>query len=158
MKNQTKTNGETNRILSEVAASLQKKLTFTFVIPDGEEHTDGPCIGVTVNFKGPFIGRLVLRMPETLPALLAENMLAITPEEDDSEETRYDAARELANVICGNLLPKIAGAEAVFNLQAPTIVKDEECLRKEISEDAAHVRLFLEEGWLEVFLDVAGEI
>jgi CheY-specific phosphatase CheX len=72
-----------------------------------------------VEFTGPMRGRLALRVSaEVLPAAAA-NMLG----EDEGRQSplQRDAVGELANVICGNVLPAIAGAEAVFLLSAPRV-------------------------------------
>jgi len=37
-------------------------------------------------------------------------------------EAQHDALGELGNVICGNVLPAVAGAAATFSLQPPRLV------------------------------------
>ena len=72
---------------------------------------------VSVRFTGPFSGRLVLRVSAGLPAALAANMLG--EDGEPSEAARADALKEAANVLCGNLLPDIAGPREIFRLEAP---------------------------------------
>ena len=74
-------------------------------------------VAVTVSFRGPLSGRLVLRASSEILPGVAANMLGADGEYPLA--VQRDALGELANVICGNLLPMIGGAEAVFVLSAP---------------------------------------
>ncbi len=76
-------------------------------------------VTVSVDFRGPFRGRLVVRASACLLPTIASNMLG----EAGSRQPplQRDALGEIANVICGNVLPAIAGAEAVFHLSAPRV-------------------------------------
>jgi chemotaxis protein CheY-P-specific phosphatase CheC len=77
---------------------------------------------VSVNFEGPFSGKLFLRIFGGLLPIIATNMLG-----DDgipSKNLQYDALGEIANVICGNMLPQIAGSDHIFHVSAPEIVDD----------------------------------
>lgn len=75
-----------------------------------------PC-GVRVDFDGPWSGSVVVRVDEAVLDASAANMLGIAAAPDAA--ARRDALGEIANVICGNVLPAIAGRAAVFALQAP---------------------------------------
>jgi CheY-specific phosphatase CheX len=72
---------------------------------------------VAVEFHGPVRGRLVLRVSSSLLPVIAANMLG--EEQARHVPLQRDALGEVANVVCGNLLPLVAGAEAVFRLSAP---------------------------------------
>ena len=53
--------------------------------------------------------------------IIAANMLG---EEDAPSKTlQYDALGEIANVICGNMLPGIAGSNDVFHVSAPKMAE-----------------------------------
>lgn len=101
-------------------------LTFeemAFAIPmDGTAPSPGPTVAAQVSFVGPFAGRLVLAVEEQMLAGLAANMLGV--DEVPSPTEQADALGELANVLCGNLLPMIAGSQLVFLLDAPAPVTD----------------------------------
>lgn len=75
---------------------------------------------VQVRFSGPFSGRLVLKVSAALPAALAANMLG--EEGEQPEAAMADALKEAANVLCGNLLPEIAGPKEIFRLDAPALL------------------------------------
>ena len=77
---------------------------------------------VSVNFEGPFSGKLLVRVCGGLLPIIATNMLG---EEDvPSKNLQYDALGEIANVICGNMLPEIAGSNHIFHVSAPEIADD----------------------------------
>ena len=113
-------------MLSTMERSLSRALTSTFeelalICPD-TNLSDAQCeavvdVAVTVSFNGPLSGRLVLRASSEILPGIAENMLGADAEYPAA--IQRDALGELANVICGNLLPMMGGAEAVFVLSAP---------------------------------------
>ena len=85
-----------------------------------QEPIDMPVAAeVAVAFTGPLCGRVVVRTYGGVLPVLAANLLG----EDDEPPQRLqaDALGEVANVICGNLLPAIGGPEAVFRLAAPSM-------------------------------------
>ncbi len=109
----------TDRLLQRATASTFEELAFLF--PDAEctEEQDAAPLdaAVTVEFHGPMRGRLVLRVSSVLLPAIAANMLG--EEESRQVPLQRDALGEMANVVCGNLLPLVAGADAVFRLDAP---------------------------------------
>ncbi len=72
---------------------------------------------VSVAFTGPLHGRIVVRTFDGVLPVLAANLLG----EDNAPapELQRDALGEVANVICGNLLPALGGRDALFRLEAP---------------------------------------
>jgi chemotaxis protein CheY-P-specific phosphatase CheC len=77
---------------------------------------------VSVDFEGPFSGKLLVRVCGGLLPIIATNMLGET--DVPSKNLQYDALGEIANVICGNMLPEIAGSNHTFHVSAPEIVDD----------------------------------
>ncbi len=105
---------------------------------------------VRVSFCGPFRGLLLLRLcGGLLPGIVAD-MLGVA--ELPSADQQRDAAGELANVICGNVLPHIAGAHAVFHLSAPEVVPSDAPLSDPEMPLMAEVQLGFEHGRAEVLL------
>jgi len=107
--------------LAEVAEQTFESLAFMFSMPEKAEHT----VAVSIGFSGPAEGKLFVWMPQSSLPTLATNMLGM--DDGDGEPTaaqQHDSLKELANVICGNLLPKVAGVRAVFQLGQPEIIPD----------------------------------
>lgn len=94
---------------------------------------------------------------------LAANMLGLDDEEGITEDQRFDALKETMNVICGNLLPAIAGDEVVFDIDMPEILPAGQEVRKaaripDERELSAKVSLDLDEGQCSFLLFLDGQI
>ena len=96
--------------------------------PSAEQRAAPFAWGVDLAFHGPLgdafagaaAGTLTVRATDDVARAVAANMLGL----DAAEDARLvqDALGELANVICGNVLPELAGRAAVFHLDAPRAV------------------------------------
>lgn len=75
---------------------------------------------LAVDFRGDGHGVLHLILPDSMIATVASSMLG----EDGPLElsVQYDAVCELSNIVCGNVLPLIAGERAVFDLSSPRVI------------------------------------
>jgi CheY-specific phosphatase CheX len=91
------------------------------ICPDlslSDEQSVAPVdVAMSISFSGPLSGRFVLRASSEILPGIAENMLGADGVEVLSMQR--DALGELANVMCGNLLPLIGGVRSVFVLSAP---------------------------------------
>ncbi|HEX5580709.1 MAG TPA: chemotaxis protein CheX [Gemmatimonadaceae bacterium] len=105
--------------LSSATASTFEELALLCgdLVGGREEVAEPLAGGVCVDFAGPVHGALVLRVTAGALDAAAANMLALDAPPD--ETLRRDALGEVANVICGTLLPALAGARAEFVLEAP---------------------------------------
>lgn len=123
-------NHNKNKLLTESAVDVLEKVAFLFPIPiegqmpDGDsaidEHTT--CVGMT--FRGPSSGKLFICLPDSLMLLIAANMLGVDEDDPDAEQKSLDATKEVLNIICGNLLPKIYGEKSGFHFSTPYIVEN----------------------------------
>ena len=84
--------------------------------PTADEAAARAAHAVRVAFVGPLRGCLALRVTDDVARACAENMLGAEPQQIALVR---DALGEVANVVCGNLLPELAGRDAVFHLDAP---------------------------------------
>ncbi len=110
-------------MLGKVVSDSLEKLAFMFFTPDSyrEPIPLQDAVTAEVSFSGEFSGRLAMVMTEAALKELAANMLGI--DADGVEQSHiHDALKEAANIICGNWLPVLAGAEVVFHLDAPRIL------------------------------------
>lgn len=73
-----------------------------------------------VDFNGPFGGRLEMTLYGDILSQIAANMLG--EEGVPTEFQQRDALGEIVNVICGNMLPRIAGPKEVFHVGIPQFV------------------------------------
>ncbi len=150
---------------STTVQSLSRATTATFeelalLFPEHElspEQAAAPLdVAVSVEFRGPLRGRLVLRASSTILSSIAANMLG-----DDASRERplqRDALGEIANVICGNVLPAIAGVEAVFHLAAPYVHEGVEVVSRDNDAPSASVMVGVEDGRAEAVLYLFGDV
>ena len=110
--------------LLTAATSTFESLALLFAeSPPSGAQLDAPLThAVRVAFTGPCAGALDVAVSDDVAVALAANMLGLDPETVRGEsQWRHDAVGELANVVCGNVLPLVAGREAVFHLAAPAV-------------------------------------
>lgn len=120
----------------------------------GEAVGSGTRIWVSVFFAGPFNGCLYLGASATLLPTLAANMMGLVDDEAPPLQLQQDALKELANVVCGNLLPALAGPDAIFEVQAPHLL-GEILIEDRQFRPAGRVRMFTEAGEAELALCLA---
>ncbi len=141
--------------LSRVACESLEQLAFLCPFPCGEGETpSGSDAGtVQLQFAGPFSGELFATLSSSALPELACNMLGLEADDELSIEQLHDAFREAVNVICGNLLPQVAGGQAVFDLKAPRLLEPG-ALPEALAgrEPAAHASFELDEGGIELLL------
>ncbi len=146
--------------LAQVGEEVFESLAFMFVIDEDELADDsgsaGPEAAVRVSFSGPLAGTLYLTVPVEMLQELTASMLGTDDEEQACPDAGLDALKELANVICGNLLPAIAGSHAIFCVHRPEAVAHGltvEAAAKQTPTARAH--LMLDEGCVDLalFLD-----
>jgi hypothetical protein len=107
--------------LHVAAVSALERLADCFVepattSPNGVLATEGIA---SVRFRGPARGRVALRLQGGILPTIAANMLGRDTTPGSSVER--DALGELANVICGSVLPALAGPSATFILEPPRL-------------------------------------
>lgn len=120
-------NSKLDQTLRDVAEEVFESLAFVLLMPDQDGPPSSDNIGkavASITFSGPFGGALFLSISEQMLPMIAANMLGLDFDETPTDVQQQDAFKELLNVICGNLLPRIAGTEAVFDVQKPMIVPD----------------------------------
>jgi CheY-specific phosphatase CheX len=106
-----------------------------------------------VEFSGLFRGWLVVRVSSSIIPELAGNMLGMADDDEISAEAQQDAFKELTNVICGNVLPAIAGDQVEFSIGAPQTLSAEDTRELLGGDDPAGVvRLMVEDGYCDVYL------
>lgn len=134
------------KALYQAAILTFEELGFLFpVIDSGESKmSEKNCVNVTVGFDGDMTGKLVLEVESKFLPTIAANMLG--EDEVHGEELLHDVLGEIANVICGNALPAIAGKQALFRLAPPKVNGE----NSEIEMPSALARLDLDESIAEV--------
>jgi CheY-specific phosphatase CheX len=150
-------NDKIARALYRAAALTFEELGFMF--PSSEldplqKYASVDAIGC-VDFEGPCDGRLVVRMCGGVLPVLASNMMGeLNP---PGPQLENDALGEIANIICGNLLPSLAGVKEVFQLKTPRVMSLNEPLPPLPDHSpTAQVQVGLEEGRADLILFLVG--
>jgi len=148
-----------SQTVSLVAVETIEKLALMFLVPE-EEMSDGAPQAeraVSVAFSGVRQGVLFLSADKGILPELAANMLGYEDGSQVPADQQDDALRELANVMCGNLLPAIAGPKPVFHISAPQDVPESRApdvfcgsppagvARLCVDSGAIEIRLFIDE-------------
>lgn len=145
--------------LYRVGVEVLEKIAFVFSFTEDEREnmSAGNAVTARVTFSGLFTGSLVMRISDSILPELTGNMLGLDDSEETTREQQHDAVKELINVICGNLLPAIAGKSMVFNVDTPIIVPEDETTDNTNQVSVARLSLE-EEGQCDLILYVDGRI
>ena len=141
------------KALHQSAVRIFEEICFMFEAPEMEEDASNQkaAVAISVDFNGAIKGRLVIEVSEGLFSSIAVNMLG---EETPSAAQCRDAACEVANVICGNVLPAIAGSKLVFGVDAPQV---QETPVVRTAAPSAQTRIILDQGWASLMLYLRGQ-
>ena len=141
-------------LLLRVAEETFERLAFMFAVP--EEEAPESALGSTaaaVAFEGAFQGRLAVSITDEMLPALAMNMLGLEEEVSPTLTQQHDALKELANVVCGNLLPEIAGPKLEFRVAAPELNENDFPGEPASGQkQATEVRLILDSGQVKLVL------
>lgn len=151
-------NDKVSKTMSRVTIETLEQLAYIFSSPSEEIDMLTPnSMVASIPFSGPFSGRLMMKIA-TLPVLeLVANMLGIDENEIDSEQ-KSDAIKETLNILCGNILPEIAGNQDIFNIKTPHIISKEELIESENEEAFAATTLSIDDEMCSIYLFVDSDI
>ena len=113
--------------LNEVVSKVFEQTAFLFPEPanlaDGISFDDLELFLVTITFSGEAEGDVSLILPIEMCRELSSNILGEDAGETEDREKYIDAVKEILNIITGQLLTKLFGHKALFNLSAPQIME-----------------------------------
>ncbi len=154
---------ELDKTLYRVAEDIFVSLAFMLPMPPEEVSEQGgesgsPTSAVSVTFTGALDGTLVLAVGDGMLPQLAANMLGLDESGPEaSRDQQLDALKELANVICGNLLTEAWSPETSFSVSSPHFLGQDVSVeafsdsppvataRLELMDGPARVALFTEQ-------------
>lgn len=147
-----------NKILYRVTEDVLGKLAFMFSFPEEEREPieSDSVLTASVSFEGLYKGSLVMIISDHVLPELTGNMLGIEDDETTTTEQQHDALKELINVICGNLLPEIAGKNAIFKVGMPQIFLDQATPAMDLTP-VSSAKLAIEDGECDIFMYIEGE-
>jgi len=111
--------------LNTVVCHVLEQTAFLFPEPadlaDGISFDGREYLSASLPFSGDHTGCVVLVMPVEMSRELAANLLGEDDDVDISPEKQYDAAKEILNIIVGQLLIQLYGDKALFDLTPPKV-------------------------------------
>ncbi len=145
------------KVLHQSAAQIFEEICFMFEAPELEEEQTEAKVeaAVSVDFHGPIEGRFLIKVYEGMLSTIAANMLG---EEDSSKQQQLDALGEIANVICGNVLPFVAGSKEVFHVDAPQIIEVSDLSDRMREKAAAEAQVVLDQGKADLILYITSNV
>jgi CheY-specific phosphatase CheX len=111
-------NNSAEKILYRKSVLIFEELGFLMPSTDRGESNEEMKTAM-VSFKGAFSGCLFVSVSSNLLPLLSSNMMG--EEGSENHLLEQDALCEIANIICGNVLPAIYGFKPIFHLDAPVL-------------------------------------
>lgn len=121
-----------------------------------EEQQNAPVEAmVEVSFQGPHCGRLMVTVCGGLLPGIVLNMLG--DDEEPSQEQLEDALKEIANVICGNMLPSLDGPGAEYRIESPQVIDGLPDKHGAETSLVAKTQVGLDEGRAEIALFLIGD-
>lgn len=154
-----------NKFIKEIERIALKTFeitTYMFPLDDMEieemntEETLLESISASVSFEGAARGEMIISASPGLYEAIVENMLGV----DDTTTEEKDAALcEIANIICGNIVPLFANNGLICKINPPAIVQNGEASKEKfknfLNED---VTLFLDEGIAKISIFYTQEV
>jgi chemotaxis protein CheY-P-specific phosphatase CheC len=98
-----------------------------FIFPEPADMRDGVSFDgidfvlTELSFSGDECGRMFLMVPDEICTELSANMLGEDINDAAPKEKRFDALKEILNIIAGQVLTELYGEKAVFNLTTPEV-------------------------------------
>jgi chemotaxis protein CheY-P-specific phosphatase CheC len=90
-------------IIEKLSEALEK-MAFLSVGPAEQAAVPASPLYLSLDFSGPWWGRLELLADQGVGAIMASNMLATSPDTPEALLHAHDALRELLNIVCGAFL------------------------------------------------------
>jgi CheY-specific phosphatase CheX len=139
-------NSEWKAALGRAVRDVFENLCFMLPSPTNSSVPPDPGslsrVVLAVDITGAGRGFLHLTLPDSMISAVACSMLGEDGPLELSEQ--YDAVCELANIVCGNVLPLLAGERAVFDLSSPRVIATMDADLGDIFDATA--RVLLDEG------------
>ena len=142
--------------LRQVVSDVLERFAFSFVEDEAPQFQDTGWLLSDLAFRGPVTGKVSLALPHALAAELGVNILGVEPDAV-TPELVADTVKELSNIICGDLLFRLYGPQAIFDLCVPALrlLPSGKAVEQEMPADAAVVELSVEGHRISAWLALA---
>jgi CheY-specific phosphatase CheX len=101
-----------------------------------------------------FTGKLLIETRGGLFSAIATNILS---NDDPITQQKKDALGEIANIICGNIVPSLGGGRWEYKIEPPRSLNKEDLLKEEWQEEpVAEITLNFNDGRADIKLFMDG--
>lgn len=122
------------KILIESTVKTLEDLCFIYQEPELKDAQENLPLEAAAEVKyrnDDFTGRLLIESKGGLFSAIATNMLS---NDNPSDQLKKDALGEIANIICGNVVPSLAGGGREYKIESPRSLNKDELLKEKKQE------------------------
>ncbi|MCK7467402.1 MAG: chemotaxis protein CheX [Desulfosudis oleivorans] len=108
-------------------------ICFIYQVPELKDDQKNLTLeaAAEVKYKGNFTGKLVIETRGGLFSAIAANMLS---NDVPSIQQKKDALGEIANIICGNVVPSLGRSDPEYKIESPRFLNKDDLLKEEKQE------------------------
>lgn len=142
--------------LKEATIRTFEDTCFMYLVPELKDAQKDMALeaAAEVKYKGDYTGKLIIETRGGLFSAIATNMLS---NEIPNEQQKKDALGEIANIICGNVVPSLGRKSgAGYKIESPKFLDKDELLKdEEKTKPLAEIVFNFKEGRadIKIFVD-----
>jgi CheY-specific phosphatase CheX len=141
-------------VLKEATIKTFEDICFMYLEPELKDSQKNLALeaAAEVKFRGVFDGKLVIESRGGLSSAAAANMLS---NDHPSFQQKKDALGEIANIICGNIVPSLGRRKGQgYKIESPASLDKDELLKEEKGKPLTAVTLNFNQGRADIKLFV----
>ena len=145
------------KVLIESTVRTLEDLCFMYQEPELKDAQENLPLEAAAEVKyrsDDFTGKLLIETRGRLFSAIATNILS---NDDPIAQQKKDALGEIANIICGNIVPSLGGGGREYKIESPIFLNKDELLKEEkLGKPLAEITLNFNDGRVDIKLFVDG--
>ena len=146
------------KALEEATVSTFEDICFMYPVPELKEIQKNMKLeaAAEVKYRGNFNGKLIIETRGDLLSAITANILS---DDFPSSQQKNDALGEIANIICGNIVPYLGRGGKGYKIQSPkSLNKNELSEEKKQGTPVAKITLNFDQGRADIKFFVDGDL
>jgi CheY-specific phosphatase CheX len=143
-------------VLKEATIRTFEDICFIYPVPELQDDQKNLKLeaAAEVKYRGDFTGKLLIETRGGLFTAVAANMLS---NDVPNTQQKKDALGEIANIICGNIVPSLGRGGQEYKIESPRSLSKEDLLKEEKKDKPiVEVTLNFNQGRADIKLFVDG--
>ena len=143
-------------VLKEATIRTFEDICFIYQVPELKDAQKNLALeaAAEVKYRGDFTGKLLIETRGGLFMSIAANMLS---NDVPSTQQKKDALGEIANIICGNIVPSLGRGGREYKIESPISLKKDDLLKeKKQGKPLVEITLNFNQGRADIKLFVDG--